>query len=261
MGVTVGAVAAEMKKLKLRPGSKRDLTPMVRKFRDDQKAMIEMPPVIRAKVESFAADIWQLALANTHLVELQRGGGQSPEQRPRKVSGKEPRRPKLVVLAKAVEGILRPLSPDLVRAPATAVEIFRRLTDFQAALFDKDHFSRSLATMRSDVVYRLEDGKWWYRNRALPDDYGEEKPKRRYKSRGTPLSKTRKGNGATIEDAIALMVRERRALSARQIIDRLDIPAEKQWKFAEALRRRLYNNHPRYWKDRKGNYTVKPPET
>lgn len=265
---TAAAVRRQMVEDGARAGSNRDLPAMVKLFTDEQKNIARLPPAVVKLSEQFATRVWEIALATAGEMELQRGG--APEK-PR-VIRKPPSTPikgpaRLLTLQKIVEFMLRPEAnaKSLVREPIAAIDVYRRLTDRQAALTDEDHISRDLQRIekRSRVIYRVRDprkpsreAKWWRRDRPLPQAYGDTKVAPRYVPLGTPLSQTRMGNRPLVEDAISFMIISKRPVSRQEICVALKIPVPERAKFSLMLRNHLRAKNPRYTRDADGNYAV-----
>ncbi|MEH2488492.1 hypothetical protein [Bradyrhizobium sp. AZCC 2230] len=259
------AVSRQMVKDGARPGSNRDLPAMIRLFIDEQKDIARLPPAVVKLAEQFATRVWEIALATAGEMELQRGGSR-PE--PRAIRKPQPTpikgRARLVALQKIVEFMLRPdaRGSSLVREPIAAIEVYRRLTDRQAALTDEDHISRDLQRIekRSRVIYRVRDprreARWWRRDRTLPQVYGDTKVAPRYVPRGTPLSQIRMGNRPLVEDAISFMIISKRPVGGQEICDALKVPVPERAKFSLMLRNHLRAKNPRYTRDADGNYSV-----
>jgi len=260
--VTHKAVSKDLRRLGISPGSKRDLGPMVRRFKGEMEALAkQMPPALEERVRSFAAEIWTMALAATKIMEEQQGGF---EPHPRKAR-KPPERsgaPEQNVLARAVEDTLSatPAKHLALDEPATAVQIFKRLDPKLIELYrlDENHITRSLRGLVSKVVCRDEKTKkWWRSDRPLPDGYGLPKVKPGYKSVGTPRANIRKSNELDIGKVIAFLTKLRgRPAAIAEITKACGIPEEARFKFTEALRRRLGNRKPPYQRNEDGKYFI-----
>jgi hypothetical protein len=263
-GMTIKRVRLQMKANGVRPGSDRDLPHMVKAFKAEQGAIAQLPPAVIKFAERFATEIWQFALATVAEIELQRGGA-GPEPKKIRKRAQPPLRGsgRITVLQRAVEFLLRPdaKGDKLVRAPISATEIFRGLSDRQAELTDEDRFGRDLLEIqkRSELVYRLpgKQGKWWRCDRDRPPRFGDGKVVKRYVPIGTPLSQTRTGNRPLIEQAIAFMIKSRRPVSSQEIINDLGVAPEHRADFRQMLRNHLRAKNPRFDRDQNGNFVAK----
>lgn len=263
VGVTVRRVQERLKADGATVGSYRELSQMVADFKREQSSLSQLPTAVVKMAETFASEIWKLALATVSEIELQRSGAATePETAPR-AARKAPRgSDRITVLRKAVEQMLRDdaVASKRVREPISASEIFRLLTKQQAELTSDRDISRDLleAERRSRVLQRLPGrlGKWWRKDRALPSGYGAAKPVKGYVSRGTPLSQRRMGNRTLFEDAVSVLITSARKMSWEEIADELGVPAEGRRTFKEMLRNHLRVFEPRFMRDGQGKYFV-----
>jgi hypothetical protein len=238
-GSTNNAIHDRMVKVGVRPGSDRDLAPMVRVWKAEQKLVTKLPPHIVEMTQRFAKAVWEIALATLAELELQRGGLEPEPRRPRRQREASRGPARLVVLQRAVERILR-----TAKAPMAGNEIFLKLTDMQARLTDERHFFRDLLNIekRSKQVYRLPGchGKWWRQDRALPSGDGADRPLlKTYVRRGTELSNTRTANEEILDNVVAELIKND-GRSVAEMANALAIPADRRARFRQMMR-----NHPR----------------
>jgi hypothetical protein len=245
-GVTGPAVAAMMKKVGVRPGSKRDLQPMIQDWKAEQKKIVAVPEHIVKLAQTFAKTVWEMAWATAYEARLQEP---ITAPRPRKTTQQAERRrsvPRVSALQKAVETVLRPdATTSLVREPIRAKDLFGRLTDKQAALTDTNHFARDLAKVEqcSSIFYCIPGSKpprYWRRDRQLPATEVPQKTLKRYVRSGSPTSKVRTANELLLNDVLTILAPEAGGLTREEIADRLEIEHERRPKFFQMVR-----NQPR----------------
>lgn len=239
-GVTIGKVAAMMRKNGVAAGSRRDLTVMVRAYRDEQKTLRELPPGVLELAQKLAQAVWEIALETASQLETQRGGEEQPTPRTRSPKRRTQALARLDLLQTAVEALLRKDAKDSFSEPPTAVDILRKLPPEVADLTDEKHIPRDLLKIeeRSNTLFRLGNKRWWRRDRALPPEQGARS--RGYERTGTELSLRRTENKDPMNAVVAVLIKARRGMARREIAAALDVEPANRERFYQMIR-----NHPR----------------
>ncbi|WP_035703322.1 hypothetical protein [Bradyrhizobium genomosp. I (2014)] len=260
VGVTISAVAEKMRKNRISPGSDRDLSVMVRAWRAEQKDLPELPVQVVEIAQNLARTVWEIALATAAELDVQKTGAEDFQKQVRAPAKRPPVLVKVALLRKGIEELLREDAKNSFKRPPSAREIFRRLSNKLADLTDEQHINRDLQEIvdLSNVLIRLDDGKWWRNDRSLPADYAAgQKTQKGYKRTGTAASLTRSANKPILNDIAAVLYKARRGMERREIAAALDIPPEKRTRFYQMLRNHTRNEpENRLYEYKDGKYTV-----